>query len=213
MPYLHKDTPRLALKLFRGEPAISGFDWNFSPTHTSSPPFSTDVRADLQSLSDFRPLKTRFPYGCSPTGASPRRSPQLAGPFYKKYAVALTACGAPAGRRHRVSGSLSLPSRGPFHLSLTVLYAIGHWVVFSLGPPISHKVSRVSWYSGSCSLLSAFVYGALTLCGRLSQNRSTGLSQVNAVHDPAVHAPRFRLFRFRSPLLAESMFLSLPPGT
>ena len=29
--------------------------------------------------------------------------------------------------------SLSLPSRGPFHLSLTVLYAIGHWVVFSLG--------------------------------------------------------------------------------
>ena len=31
-----------------------------------------------------------------------------------------TAC------KHRVSGSLSLPSRGSFHLSLTVLYAIGH---------------------------------------------------------------------------------------
>ncbi len=30
---------RLALKLFRGEPAISGFDWNFSPIHKSSPPF------------------------------------------------------------------------------------------------------------------------------------------------------------------------------
>ncbi len=41
---------RLALKLFRGEPAISGFDWNFSAIHTSSPPFSTDVRADLQHL-------------------------------------------------------------------------------------------------------------------------------------------------------------------
>ena len=40
---------------------------------------------------------------------------------------------ASAGRRRRVSGSLSLPSRGPFHLSLTVLCAIGHWVVFSLG--------------------------------------------------------------------------------
>ena len=40
---------------------------------------------------------------------------------------------APAGRRHRVSGSLSLPSRGPFHLSLTVLVAIGHCQVFSLG--------------------------------------------------------------------------------
>ena len=31
----------LALKLFRGEPAISEFDWNFSPIHSSSPPFST----------------------------------------------------------------------------------------------------------------------------------------------------------------------------
>ena len=31
-----------------------------------------------------------------------------------------------------VSGSISLPSRGSFHLSLTVLFSIGHWVVFSL---------------------------------------------------------------------------------
>ena len=43
MLYLRKTCMRLALKLFRGEPAISGFDWNFSPIHTSSPPFSTDV--------------------------------------------------------------------------------------------------------------------------------------------------------------------------
>ena len=40
---------------------------------------------------------------------------------------ALSAC------KHTVSGSLSLPSRGAFHLSLTVLFAIGHQVVFSLG--------------------------------------------------------------------------------
>ena len=37
MLYLHKTKTRLALKLFRGEPAISGFDWNFSAIHTSSP--------------------------------------------------------------------------------------------------------------------------------------------------------------------------------
>ena len=80
-----------------------------------------------------RPLKTWFPCGCPPFGVSPRQRSQLAGPFYKKYTVALIAYSAPAGRGHRVSGSLSLPSRGPFHLSLTVLYAIGHWVVFSLG--------------------------------------------------------------------------------
>ena len=31
----------LSLKIFRGEPAISEFDWNFSPSHKSSEPFST----------------------------------------------------------------------------------------------------------------------------------------------------------------------------
>ena len=40
---------------------------------------------------------------------------------------ALTVC------KSTVSDSLSLPSRGSFHLSLTVLCAIGSWPVFSLG--------------------------------------------------------------------------------
>ena len=34
--YLHQNNPRLALKLFRGEPAISEFVWNFSATHSLS---------------------------------------------------------------------------------------------------------------------------------------------------------------------------------
>ena len=42
-------------------------------------------------------------------------------------------------------------------------------------PAQSHKVSRVSWYSGYCHVNPSFVYGAFTLCGRLSQNRSTRL--------------------------------------
>ena len=41
---------RLALKLFRGEPAISEFDWNFSAIHKSSPAFSTDVGAALHGV-------------------------------------------------------------------------------------------------------------------------------------------------------------------
>ena len=40
---------------------------------------------------------------------------------------------APSACKHMVSGSLSLPSRGSFHLSLTVLCAIGHHIVFRLG--------------------------------------------------------------------------------
>ena len=40
----------LALKLFRGERDISGFDWPFTPIPRSSPPFSTDVRSALHGV-------------------------------------------------------------------------------------------------------------------------------------------------------------------
>ena len=43
-------------------------------------------------------------------------------------------------------------------------------------PPTSHKVPRVSWYSGSCCAASPFTYGALTLFGRPSQDRSVRFS-------------------------------------
>ena len=39
-------------------------------------------------------------------------------------------------------------------------------------PLTSRRVSRVPRYSGSCSVCSAFAYGALTLSGRLFQSRS-----------------------------------------
>ena len=71
-------------------------------------------------------------------------------------------------------------------------------------PPASHKVSRVSWYSGSCSVSQAFVYGAFTLSGWLSQNHSTRLTRQSCSPNPGVHALRFGLFRVRSPLLTES---------
>ena len=38
-----------------------------------------------------------------------------------------------------------------------------------MGPPASHRVTRVRWYSGSCVLSSAFIYGTLTLFGLPSQ--------------------------------------------
>ena len=40
---------------------------------------------------------------------------------------------ASTGCKRIVSGTISLPSRGAFHLSLTVLFTIGHQGVFSLG--------------------------------------------------------------------------------
>ena len=42
-------------------------------------------------------------------------------------------------------------------------------------PLISHKVPRVSWYSGSRHVNSSFAYGAFTLSGWLSQNHSAKL--------------------------------------
>jgi hypothetical protein len=48
--YLRTSNPRLYLNLFRGEPAISGFDWSFAPSHSSSTNFSTLVGSDLHVL-------------------------------------------------------------------------------------------------------------------------------------------------------------------
>ena len=42
-------------------------------------------------------------------------------------------------------------------------------------PAYSHKVPRVSWYSGSRHVCSSFAYGAFTLSGWLSQNHSAKL--------------------------------------
>ena len=158
---------RLALKLFRGEPAISGFDWNFSPIHSSSPPFSTDVW--FGPPWDFTPTST-WPWIGHPVSGLRHATIAL---FKLAFASApnlqfLTSLHnvtrrsvlqkvrsralyhAPSACKHMVSGSLSLPSRGSFHLSLTVLCAIGHHIVFRLG-----------WWS---TLLPA---GFLVPCGTL----------------------------------------------
>ena len=59
----------------------------------------------------------------------------------------------------------------------------------------------------------AFVYGAFTLSGLTSQTVPLTIRFTYAVLNPSMHARWFGLFPFRSPLLWESMFLSLPPVT
>ena len=92
-----------------------------------------------------------------------------------------TAMGAPTARRRTVSGTVSLPSRGAFHLSLTVLVryrsqeSVQPWRVV---PPASDRVSRARPYSGTA------------FAGR-SVSR-TGLS-------PAAAGPSMP-FRYRLPL-------------
>ena len=80
---------------------------------------------------------------------------------------------APTACRHTVSGTVSLPSRGAFHLSLTVLvhyrsqgrvFRVGGW---------TPQVPTGFHVSGSTRVpvgsRRGFAYGALTLCRRPSQ--------------------------------------------
>ena len=77
----------------------------------------------------------------------------------------MTAC------KHKVSGTISLPSRGSFHLSLTVLLlyrSSGSILAWRVVPPASHGIPRAPRYSGSRLSAPAFGYGALTLSSRPS---------------------------------------------
>ena len=75
--------------------------------------------------------------------------------------------------------------------------------------PPSHKIPRVSWYSGYPPTYHRFAYGNITLCvyGFPSAIQLTTLSFMQ-VHTPSsIAAARFGLFRVRSPLLTESLFV------
>src|SRR4030081_1275399 len=84
---------------------------------------------------------------------------------------ALTAC------RHTVSGTLSLPSRGTFHHSLTVLIryrSLGSIQAYRVVPADSQQIPRARCYSGTHHNRDhVFAYGILTLYDRPSQATST----------------------------------------
>ena len=140
--------------------------------------------------------------------------------------------GAPTARGRTVSGTVSLPSRGAFHLSLTVLVRYrsqGSTQAWMVVHPGSDRVSRARPYSGTASRRPVWVRvrGCHPLrpalpcrsATRLLCNHSTEGSSVTCVPQPPggnacrLHAPGFGLVRFRSPLLAQSRLISLPRGT
>ena len=136
---------------------------------------------------------------------------------------AMTVC------RRIVSGTISLPSRGTFHLSLTVLCTIGHQVVFSLAEwfpllPTEFHVLRGTREKNLRSQVTFRIPGFHRLW-RAFPGPSARLLIVNSSAAPNSHAVlshnpcrtthsgltcgRFRLFRFRSPLLPECLFLQV----
>ena len=111
--------PHLIATLFNG----CAFGPPFPFTETSTWTWVDHPVSGLPELT-LRPIKTWFPFGSTPSVlnlASPGNSPDRSTKSTRFH----LKCGSTACK-HRVSGSLSLPSRGPFHLSFTVLCAIGH---------------------------------------------------------------------------------------
>jgi hypothetical protein len=84
---------------------------------------------------------------------------------------------APTDCRHTVSGTLSLPSRGTFHPSLTVLVhyrSPGSIQPYQVVLADSHGIPRAPRYSGTpTTVRRQHMYGALTLYGRPLACRST----------------------------------------
>ena len=117
----------------------------FSLPMDSSPGFASAARDSS------RPVKARFRYGSLSVNLAPRQ--RLAGSFYKRHAVTPLK-GAPTARGRTVSGTVSLPSRGAFHLSLTVLVRYrsqGSTQAWMVVHPGSDRVSRARPYSGTAS--------------------------------------------------------------
>ena len=114
----------------------------FSLPMGSSPGFASAQR-DSTPCSDSLSLRLGHPL-TSPRGATRWLILQKA----RRH----TLEGAPTACRQAVSGTVSLPSRGAFHLSLAVLVryrsqeSIQGWRV---DPPDSHRVSRARRYSGA----------------------------------------------------------------
>ena len=123
----------------------------------------------------------------------------------------------PTACRFIISGSISLPSRGSFQLSLTVLVHFRSDWVFRLSPwsgqiPARFPVPGSTW--DSSRVLWNFAYLALTVYGVFFQtlllfHHNPTLRSRN----PDKQACRFSLFSLRSPLLRESHSVSFPQAT
>ena len=136
MLYPQGEHIQLYQNIFRGEPAITEFDWNFSSIHSSSPCVAQHVGSVL--LSTYRRDST-WPWIAHPVSGRvsttisalfrlgfPTPSPDfsrlssdtytLAGSFFNRNTITIKACAltALAHCKHMVSDTISSPSPGCF---------------------------------------------------------------------------------------------------
>ena len=140
--------------------------------------------------------------------------------------------GAMTDCKHTVSGTISLPSRGTFHPSLTVLTTLSvtpSIQAYRVVPADSQQIPRARCYSGnptthtsssSATGLSPTPAGhskplhLTTMRGRGNgSHRTSGPTTPHTQPLPGITCTRFSLIHVRSPLLAESLLFSPPTGT
>jgi len=145
---------RRYLNTFRGEPAISGFAWHFTPTLRSSLRFAIQMGSGLHARVPHaspcprvdHPVSGRLPATCRPFGLAFAPAPAV--PALTSRRTTTRRLILQKARRHsrplartplRPAGSARFqalfhsPRRGAFHRSLTVLVPYRSLRVFSLG--------------------------------------------------------------------------------
>ena len=138
-----------------------------------------------------RPLQTRFPCG-SPPLAEVNQATSMHSPDHSTKGTPSALAWATqewplTAGEYVVSGSLSSPSRGTFHLSLTVLVHYRSLKVFSLGGWSPQLPTRFHVPRGTQDASRAFRlarYGSLTLCGGAFQHLRVRLLAVVLVLQP-----------------------------
>ena len=125
---------------------------------------------------------------------------------------------APTLCRQMISGTFHSPRRGavsPFPHGTSSLSVTDEYLALEGGPPGFGR-------SFTCSALLGIPIGRHRFSrtglspSTVQLSKSIPLTSARATsgsRNPAAQAPRFRLFRVRSPLLAKSRLMSFPPGT
>ena len=108
-------------------------------------------------------------------------------------------------------------AQGSFHLSFTVLVhyrSTGSIQAQRMVPLDSDKVSPASPYSGYSQVYNACrLRDFHPLWLTVPSHSAIHYTSISKSYNPNEHAHWFGLFRFRSPLLTESLLFSLPPPT
>jgi hypothetical protein len=171
-PLLNYST--LALKLFRGEPAISEFDWNFSAIHSSSHGFSTPTWFEpprnftFASLCPWighpvsglqyatsRPIQTWFPFGSVPKVLNLATYRNSLARSTKSTPLHINVLRLFVGTRFQIL--FHSPPGVLFTFPSRYCFTIGHQLVFSLGRWSSLLPTRFHVSRGTLDQILRFI--------------------------------------------------------